>query len=68
MKITFEISDNSNQIMKRKFAEYRKVSGNNVDLKTFSQIVFLNGLINMYKNESDVYRMIVRDGEIIEYR
>ena len=68
MKITFEISDKSNQIMKRKFAEYRKVSGNNVDLKTFSQIVFLNGLINMYKNESDVYRMIVRDGEIIEYR
>ena len=68
MKITFEISDKSNQIMKRKFAEYRKVSGNDVDLKTFSQIVFLNGLINMYQNESDVYRMIVRDGEIIEYR
>lgn len=73
MKISVNITDSNKRIMVRNLKEYNLIHRTNMDLNSFAELVFINGLLSVM-NGIDVGSKRgtsfnnLRNGEIIEYR
>ena len=74
MNINVNITENNKRIMYRQLKEYNLFNDLNMDLESFKEMVFINGLLSMINKvdvrtniESRGYSTTV-NGEIVEYR
>ena len=79
MNLSINIKDSNVEILKKQLIRYNKVSGKSLDLETYTEMVFLKGLIGMSEDISNrtVIRKTLRthrrsrkleDGSVIEFR
>ena len=74
MNINVNITENNKRIMYRQLKEYNLFNDLNMDLESFKEMIFINGLLSMINKvdvrtniESRGYSTTV-NGEIVEYR